>query len=120
MIKIFFITFFGAELIIATAIIMKIIQFDLRVNKWNDFVLTNRIKLDLAFVDSRLVLRTFTNNIIYFKRAFFRKRQEYLIGLAKSAFVYFSLLFAKGKYRNAVFAYQLIKEICCELNEQEI
>lgn len=120
MIKIFFITFFGAELIIASAIILRLLQFDICVNRWNKLVLVNQMKIKNAFFNSRLFLENFTTSFGQLTETINRKRQEYLFSFAKTAFIYFGIFFSKGKYRKAILAYQIIKEIYDELNEAEI
>ncbi len=120
MIKIYFITFFISELIIAFAIIIKILQLDKRVNELNAIILANQDKIKSIFTTSRLFFENFVDHYEKLRAALIQKRTEYIINFVKTALVYFGLVFSKGKYRNAILAYQLIREVYCELNEDEI
>lgn len=110
MIKIFFATFFIAELIIAIAIISKIYQLDKCVNKLNKLVVANKEQVRILFVDFRLLFEYFNKSITRIKEVIAQKRQEYLISALKTSIIYGSLFFLKGKYKKTVLAYQLIRE----------
>ena len=111
MIKIFFATFFIAELIIAIAVILKICQFNKCVNACNNRVLANQQKIKDCFTELRLLMKYFTNNILKVKEIIRLKRQEYLSRIIETSIMYGSILLLKGKYKKTILAYQLIKEI---------
>ena len=111
MIKIFFVTFFTAELIIAMAVILRIYKLDKAVNNWNNLILANQNKIKAGFMDFRFLLEEFNNSFIQFKEFIRQKRQEYLLKSLKTSIIYGSIFLLKGKYKKSVLAYQVIKEI---------
>lgn len=111
MIKIFFVTFFTAELIIAISVILKIYQFDKAVNNWNSLILANQNKIKVTFMDFRFLLEEFNNSFNKFKEFIKQKRQEYLFNSLKTSIIYGSIFLLKGKYKKSILAYQVIKEI---------
>lgn len=119
MVKIFFITFFIAELIIALAIISKILRADRYVREFDCELLLGRSKLKIGFADFRLLLSDFTTGLTLLKETVKRKHDEYLFGLLKNTFVYSGIIFSKGKLRKAILTYQLGKEIYEGLIEAE-
>jgi len=120
MIKIFFVTFFIAELIIALAVIMRILQFDRCVNNLNSLVLTNRNKIRSGFIDFRLSIEEFEKALEEIKNYLAKKREEYLVNILKTSLMYGSIFMLKGKYKKSVFAFQLVKEIYEGIKEAEI
>lgn len=111
MLKIFFITFFIAELIIAIAVIFKIYNFDKYVNKLNDLVAGNQNKIKMGFMDIRLFLDDFSNTVTKFKVLISNKRKEYLAKIIETTIIYASLFFLKGKYKKMILTCQIAKEI---------
>lgn len=111
MIKIFFATFFIAELIIALAIISKIRQFDKRVRKLNTIVCDNQFKIKIFLIDIKIMLEDFSRNVQRAKGFLREKRKEYTLRAVKTITIYLSILFLKGKYKKTILGYQLIKEI---------
>jgi len=111
MLKIFFITFFIAELIIAIAVILKIHSFDKCVNKLNNLVVGNQNKIRIGFLDIRLLLEDFSNTIVKVKALIADKRREYLAKVIETTLIYTSFFFLKGKYKKAILACQIAKEI---------
>lgn len=120
MIKIFFATFFIAELIIATAIILKIYQFNNYINQCNTLVLANQGKIQEYFAIFRLLIKYFANNLIKINEIIKLKRQEYLLKFIETSVMYGGILLLKGKYKKTVLAYQLIKEIYEGFQESEL
>jgi len=112
MIKIFFATFFLAELIVVIAVISKIYQFNRYVNKYNSMILEHREKVRVDLSNLRLFLVDFSTCLIRIKELIQEKRQEYSLKVLKTAIIYGSIFFLKGKYKKTVLAYQLAKEIC--------
>lgn len=111
MIKIFFVTFFIAELIIAMAVILRIYQLDKAVNRWNNLILANQYKIKIGFMDFRFLLEEFNNSFLKFKDFIRQKRQEYLFKSLKTSILYGSIFLLKGRYKKTILAYQVIKEI---------
>ena len=111
MVKIFFITFFIAELVIALAVILNIFKFNKAVNNWNNWLLANKDTLCSGLVGFRLIFTHFTKDLNKFKQLVARKRQEYLINILKTSLIYFGIFTLKGKYKKAILAYQVTKEI---------
>ena len=111
MIKIFFVTFFIAELIIALTVIIKICQLDRCVNTFNALVLANQSTIRTAFIDFHLLIEDFNNGLAELKNFIVKKREEYLINTLKTSLIYGSIFLLKGKYKKSVFAFQLVKEI---------
>lgn len=120
MIKIFFITFFIAELIIAITAILKIMQLDKGIVNLNQEILANRSKIGVCFCDLRLLLENFTSDLESFKSIMKQKRQEYLLKFLKTGLVYYGAFISKGKAKKMLITYQLGKEIYEALNESEI
>lgn len=120
MVKIFFTTFFMAEIIIAASVIIKIYQFDRCVNNWNNLVLTNKEQIGKGFVDVCLSLEDFSNNIGKIKEVIQQKRNEYLANFLKTTAIYCGIFMLRGKYKKAVIAYQLVKEIYEGISETSI
>lgn len=119
MVKIFFITFFIAELVIALAIISKILSADRYVRELDGELLLGRNKLKIGFDDFRLLLSDFTAGLGLLKDTIKRKHDEYLFSLLKNTFVYSGIIFSRGKLRKAILTYQLGKEIYEGLKESE-
>lgn len=111
MLKIFFATFFIAELIIATAVISKIYKLDKCVNNWNNIILANQDNIRIGLVDIRLWLEEFSQKILELKDFIKRKREEYFIKTLKTSLIYSSFFLLRGKYQKTILAYQVIKEI---------
>ena len=111
MIKLFFATFFLAELIIFIAVILRIYQFDKYVNKYNRMVLGSQEAIGSGLVSLRLLLSDFSNDLIRIKKFIQDKRQEYSIKFLKTAIIYGIIFILKGKYKKTVLAYQLGREI---------
>ena len=120
MLKIFFATFFIAELIIALTAILKIYQFDRCVNTCNDFILANRNKIQPLFIDFRLLIEDFQNGIAELKKYIKQKREEYSLQILKTSLIYGCIFLLRGKYKKSIFAFQLIKEIYEGIKEAEI
>lgn len=111
MIKLFFITFFIAELIIFASIVLKIHKINKSVNKLNNLVLKNRLNIKVFFTDIRFIIEEFNNNFIKLKELIEQKRQEYLFRFFKTSLIYGSIFFLRGKYKKTILAYQIIREI---------
>ncbi len=111
MIKLFFIIFFIAELIIAFSFILKIWQFDCVVNRLNNKILSRKSKLKWGIATFRTIIKSLGHDVILFKHAFKKKRQIYLMNFSKNIVSYILIFVLKGKYKKAIMAYQLGKEI---------
>lgn len=111
MIKLFFITFFIAELIIAMAVIIKIYQFNKYVNDLNSIVLSSQEPLRTLFVDFRVLFEYFNINFNKLRELITQKREEYILKVLKTTIFYTVFFFLKGKYKKAILAYQVFKEI---------
>lgn len=118
MIKLFFITFFMAEMIIATAIILKIYKLNKRVNCLNNFILSSQNDLKEIFCDVRFLLQTFNKGVIQIKEAIKQKKEEYLLTLAKRLIIFLSFLSLSGKYKKILLAYEIGREIYQEFQEE--
>lgn len=112
MYKIFFAIFFISELIIATAIVLKLVQLRKCVNSLNDDVLYFQKKIEPFFIDVRLFLEDILHCVNNFKIYIVQKRREYVLKALNNAIVYLVLLLLKGKYKKAVIAYLVGKDIC--------
>ena len=111
MIKLFFLTFFIAELIIASTVIFKIYRLGKCVNALNDSVCANKIKIKTAISDVRFLIEECIDFFNETKELIRRKKEEYLIKTAKNMLIYLGILMLKGKYKKTVFVYQLASEI---------
>lgn len=120
MIKLFFITFFIAELIIAITVILKILQFDKYVISLNEQFSMSKNKIGFAFSDFRLFLDVFTSDLEKFKEALTKKRQEYFFKALKTGLIYYGAFISKGKVKKALITYQIGKEIYEGLSEARI
>lgn len=117
MIKLFFITFLIAELIIALAVILKIYTLDKRVNKINKLVLSSQNDIKEIFYDVRLILEAFNLSVLKLKELIRQKKEEYFISVSKKFLVFIGFLSLKGKYKKMLLAYELGKEIYTEFRE---
>lgn len=111
MLKIFFITFFIAESIIALALILKIHKCDKLVNSLNKSVLESQGKIISGFELVRAVIKEFSTALNKAIETFRQKKQEYLFKIAKTSLIYVSIFMLKGKYKKSVLAYQVAREI---------
>ncbi len=118
--KIFFVTFFIAELIIAIAVISRILYFDRIVNKLNAEVLRIQSEIAMGFDCMRGILEAINCAIFEFKAYIVRKKREYLITVAKKTLFYGGFLMLKGKYKKSIIAYQVLKEIYAGYKEAEV
>jgi len=117
MLKIFFITFFAAELIIAIAVILKIYNFNKCVNNLNNLIMNNQNRIRMGFIDIRLFLEYFSTSIAEVRALIANKRREYLAKVIETTLIYSSLFFLKGKYKKTILACQIAKEIYEGINE---
>lgn len=117
MLKIFFITFFIAELIIAGAVIVKICDFDKRVKALDNLITVNKYKVFLAIKDFKWSLVEVMGNLKRAKNLIKQKKEEYFLRMLKTALVYLSILMLKGKYKKGVLAYQVLSEIYSGIQE---
>ena len=120
MIKIFFITFFIAELIIAFAVILKLYKLDRCVVALNEAVLHYQPKIRFGLIELREIIITFRKNINLCIGLIKRKRQEYVFTALKTSLIYLSIFLLKGKYKKTVFAYQLLSEIYEGIKEADV
>lgn len=111
MYKLFFATFFIAELIIALSIINKLHKTDKCVIALNETVCANKEKIQSSFEDVRMFIATFNKEFAKFKELIRQKRHEYLYTILKTIVMYCGIFLLKGKYKKAVLAYQLATEI---------
>jgi len=118
--KIFFVTFFIAELIIALAVIFKIRQLNKAVNKFNKTVTKNKYKIASKIEDFRYLCVDINRKIEETKEYIRQKRDEYLIKASKTILIYLGIFLLKGKYRKTILGYQLIKEVYAGLCEAQV
>lgn len=111
MLKLFFITFFTAELIIAIAVILRLYIFDKSVVELNDFITENQYKVKVVFMGTRLFLKEITQTIIDVKELIDEKRKEYIAKMLKTVLIYSGIFLLKGKYRKTFITCQIAKEI---------
>lgn len=111
MYKLFFATFFIAELIIALAIINKLHKTDKCIIALNETVCANKEEIRSAFEDIRMMVGAFNEHFKRFKELIKQKRHEYLYTILKTIVAYSGIFLLKGKYKKAVLAYQLATEI---------
>lgn len=117
MIKLFFITFFIAELIIALAVILSIYKFNKRVNELNKAICASKSLIGEIIADIRELIMAFNDKFQEVKDLIKRKKEEYILNTAKNVLIYTSILFLRGKYKKTVLAYQLASEIYDGLKE---
>lgn len=123
MIKIFFITFFISELIIALSVIFKIYEFDRCVNNYNSLIESNKDEIKNLLVDIRELLLSFTYGVERIKLIIKLKKQEYFFKILKDSLLYGGIFLLRGKwskYRNAFFSYQIIKDLYEGYKEAEV
>lgn len=118
MIKLFFLTFFIAELIIATAIILKIHKINKKVNRLNRFFECSKNDIRELFIDARFLLKTFNDSIEQIREYIKQKKQEYILRVTKKLVILFGFLSLSGKYKKIILAYELGKEIYQEFKEE--
>ena len=111
MIKLFFITFIIAELIIALAVILKIHRLNKCVNSLNAIVLANKAKIKAGLMDFRFLIEEFSTNFNAAKELIRQRKEDYMIKAAKNLLIYLSIIFLRGKYKKSILAYQLISEV---------
>lgn len=111
MIKLFFITFFIAELIIVLTVVMKIYHFNKFINALNEMICTNKYKISAIFLDFRSLLEDFSKGILQLKECICQKRTEYSLKILKTSLSYAIFFMLSGKYRKTIIAYQFFKEI---------
>ena len=120
MIKIFFITFFIAELIIALTVIIKIWQLDKLVNACNEMIVANKSKIVPCFADFRLLINEFNTWFAELLKFIQQKREEYSLKFLKTSLIYGSIFLLKGKYKKSVFAFQVAREIYEGIKEADV
>lgn len=114
MTKLIFITVFVtfiAELIIAISIITKICKFDQLVNDLNMLIVTNKNNIRNTFSELHLLLGNFVNDILQLRKIIRDRRNYYFISFLKTGAAYCGIFTLRGKYKKAIIAYQLAKEI---------
>lgn len=117
MIKLFFITFFIAELIIALTVILKIYQFDRYVINCKKAVLSSNLKIRSGFFDLRYFMQEFNTEFKNFREIINQKKQQYMFNMLKSILMYGGFFMLKGKYKKTILAYQFVKEVYDVVNE---
>lgn len=111
LIKLFFITFFAAEMIIALALMHIIYHFDKKVNKFNDKILKTQKPIKDIFRSIRILIKSFNRAFLNFKEEVRKKREEYILKFLKTSLIYGGIFFLKGKYRKMIMGYEFIREI---------
>lgn len=111
MIKLFFVTFFIAELVIALAIISKVYGFNKCVNNWNNLVLSNKDSLKTDLAELRSSVTEFSQSVDGVKVYIQQKRKEYTLTLLQTTLTYLGIFTLRGKYKKAILTYQLLKEL---------
>lgn len=111
MFKFLFTIVFLSELIIAITAIVWIYRFNKQVNIWNNIVVLNKKQIQSSIIDFRLFLKLFADNLFKITELIKYKRKYYLTSILKTTFVYYGIFTLKGKYKKAVLAYQLVKEV---------
>lgn len=117
MITIFFATIFIAELVIAGAAVLKIMQLDRCVNLINSTVAENNPKLKAALSECRDFITEIRESVVAVKMLIMRKKQEYVLKTLRTLLFYYGIFFFKGKHKKIALAYQLGKEIYEVLKE---
>lgn len=120
MIKLFFITFFIAELIIAGAIVLKIYKIDKKVNRLNRFLESSKNDIKELFVDVRFLLKTFNDGIEQVRQYIQQKKQEYILRITKKMVIFFGFLSLNNKYKKIILAYEIGKEVYQEFKDNDI
>lgn len=110
MIKLFFITFFAAELIIALTLIFKIYGLNKSVNAWNKLILSNKDSIKANFSELHSIVADFSQSIIDVKNYIEEKRKEYTLNFIQTLLSYTAIFMLRGKYKKAILTYQLFKE----------
>lgn len=111
MFKIFFAIFFLSEVIIASAIISKILHWRKCVNHFNQDVLFFQRKITPFFIDIRLFLEDIIQGVYNLKNYFIQKRREYTLKVLNSSMVYLVLFLLRGKYKKAVLVCLFGKDV---------
>lgn len=111
MIKLFFITFFIAELIIALSIILTIYKLDKAVNALNKSVTLYQARIKESFLTIRFLFKEFNNKFLELMDDIYKRREEYIIQIIKNVLIYGSFFCLKGKYKKTLLGYQFAKEI---------
>ena len=71
----------------------------------------NKYKIRTGFIDLRLILEDFCSEVVRINNIIRQKRHEYLYMFLKTVIVYFGIFIVRGKYKKAIIAYQLAREI---------
>lgn len=119
MLKIFFATFFIAELIIAFFAIAKIRNFNKRVNTLNALVTSNKVKVRDGLKDFKWLLADYVNDFRKLRAFVKLKKEEYLFRVLKTSLIYSCILLLRGKYKRGVLVYQVLSEIYEGFSEVE-
>lgn len=119
MFKILFAIVFFAELVLAIAVITNICRFNKCVNNWNNIICANKMRVKNGLTDFYFLLQYFSKSVLKIKEVIQQKRNEYLSSFLKTAAIYCGIFILKGKYKKAVLAYQLVKEIYEGISEAE-
>lgn len=114
MTKLFFILLFAfliAETIIAVIAVLNICKLNKAVKKLNCLLTVKRPSIQFFFMDLRAVFEDFALGIENFKKYIKEKKTLYIYNFIKTAVIYLSIFSLKGKYKKAVIAVQLAKEV---------
>lgn len=117
MVKLFFITFFTAELIIAISLILKIVSINKCVNSWNTLILSHRGNIKESFSNLHMTMSEFSQGVLHVKTLIEEKRKEYTLNLIQTLLSYLAIFSLRGKYKKAILTYQLLKELYEGLSE---
>lgn len=111
MIKFFIILIFLAEVVLALAVIAKIVQADKFVVSFDKLISSKKGLISPVFISVREFLDELYIGVTEFTNLIKQKRQDYIFAFSKTMLSYSLILLLRGKYRKMFLTYQLAKEI---------
>lgn len=110
-IKIFILTIFIAELIIAFALIFNMIKLSKMAQSLSKQAITQREEICASIKDFKVGLEDFVVAFNELIKSFKRKQEEYTLNMLKNTLIYGAIFLLRGKYKKALLAYTFAKEI---------
>ena len=118
MIKIFFITFFISELIIASAITFCILKLDKKVLNLEKSIASQQNALRSFFFDIKKFFKNFNETVSNVKQIIKQKQQKIALDLLKQMAIFCGIILLKDKYRKKFLIFNLLLDIYREAKNE--
>ena|SRR5574344_576794 len=118
MIKIFIITFFILETVVALAIIFKLRDFDRKIILLEKEICSKQNGLRSFFFNLKTGLVNSNRTITIVKNAINRKREEIILGIIRQLVIFSGIFILKDKYKKKFLIINILFDIYSEFKKE--